>query len=153
MRRHDKEITDQETIKQILMENTVCRIALCDNDTPYIVPMNYGFDEINIYLHCAKEGKKLDIIKENSRVCFEVTDSAETVTSDKACGYGTRYRCVIGQGRIALVDSAEEKIQALNIIMKQHTGKADWDYDPSVVEKITVLKITAESITGKISGF
>ncbi|MDA3899819.1 MAG: pyridoxamine 5'-phosphate oxidase family protein [Spirochaetes bacterium] len=153
MRRRDKEITDQKIINQILKSNTVCRIALCDNGTPYIVPMNYGFDEGNIYLHCAKEGKKIEIIEANNRVCFEVTDSVETVTSDKACGFGTRYRSVIGQGRVDHLTLTEEKIKVLNTIMKQHTGKSDWDFDSAVVDKITVLKITTESITGKISGF
>ncbi len=152
MRRNDKQIEDRDILHDILQGNSVCRIALADNNIPYIIPMNYGYHEQKIYLHSAKEGRKIDIIKKNNTVCFEITDSVEIVASDTACGYGTKYRSVIGHGKAVAVTANDKKIEALKIIMKQHTGSADWDFKESVIDKICVFEIIIESITGKKSG-
>lgn len=58
MRRSDKEIKDKNIIQWILKEAQVCRIALCNDNKPYIIPMNFGFKDNYIYLHSAAEGKK-----------------------------------------------------------------------------------------------
>ena len=152
MRRKDKQIEDQDVIHDILQCNTVCRIALSDGNMPYVIPMNYGYHEQKIYLHSAKEGRKIDIIKKNNAVCFEITDSIEMVTSDTACGYSTKYRSVIGHGKAFPVTDTDKKVEALKIIMKQHTGSVDWDFKESILDKICVFEISIESITGKQSG-
>jgi len=152
MRRKDKEITNPNLITEIIKANYICRIALSDKNQPYIIPMNYGYKTNSIYLHCAKKGKKIDIINKNSKVCFEITDSIEIVTADKACGYGTRFRSVIGFGKIKQIDDTAEKAEALKIIMNQHTGSTDWNIKESSADKLGILKIKIELVTGKISG-
>jgi len=74
MRRKDREITDPKEIEEILANNIICRIAFSDGKNPYIVAMNYGYQKNKIFLHSAKEGKKIKIIKDNNQVCFEITD-------------------------------------------------------------------------------
>ncbi len=152
MRRKDKEITNPELITEIIENNFICRIALSENNQPYIIPMNYGYRINTIYLHCAPKGKKLDIISKNSRVCFEITDSIEIVKAEKACGYGTRFRSVIGFGTIMQINDPAQKAEALRIIMKQHSGKEDWDITEYSADKLGILEIKIESVTGKISG-
>lgn len=152
MRRKEKEITIHTEIADILMSNTICRIALSDDDAPYIVPMNYGYRDNTLYLHSAREGRKIDIIRKNNRVCFEISDSIEPVKSEIACKFSTRYRSVIGFGEIFHIDGKKEKNAALQIIMEQHTGSRDWDFDPAMLEKIAVLEIRISSLTGKKSG-
>lgn len=152
MRRKEKQITDQNLLLEILRNNTICRVALSDNNNPYIIPMNYGYDNNKIYLHSAKEGKKIDIIQRNNSVCFEITDSIEIVESESACDFGTKYRSVIGFGKIFLIIENEKKREALEIIMQQHTQKNGWNFDESILDKIVVLVIKIESITGKKSG-
>ncbi len=151
MRRAEKEITDRKEIERILENNTLCRIALSDNDMPYLVPMNYGYENNTLYLHCAPAGKKMDIIKTNNRVCFEVTESSELKRAEKACSFGTRYRSVIGFGSIVSVVQREEKKKALRIIMRQHTGSPSWDFEKEAVDRTVVLKIAIETISGKKS--
>ncbi len=151
MRRKEKQITDQDIVLEILSDNVICRIAFSDNNCPYLVPMNYGYFNNALYLHSASEGQKIDIIHRNNKVCFEITDSIKIIESEKACGYGTAYRSVIGFGRIFKVLDREEKKDALNRIMKQHTNKGDWSFDDSAVDMVTMLKIQIESITGKES--
>jgi len=152
MRRKEKEITDHTEITDILMSNTICRIALSDDTAPYIVPMNYGYRDNSLYLHSSRQGKKIDIIRKNNRVCFEITDSVEIAESDRACKFGTRYRSVIGFGEIFHIEGQKDKSAALQIIMEQHTGTREWNFDAGMVEKIAVLEIRISSITGKKSG-
>ena len=71
MRRSDREIADKSEIIRIIEKCDVCRLALSQNNAPYIVPMSFGYEyadnKLTIYFHCAKEGRKLDIIRENPR--------------------------------------------------------------------------------------
>lgn len=102
-------------------------------------------------MHSAGEGRKLDIIRNNNRVCFEITDSISIEPSEKACGFSTRYRSVIGVGRINLINDPDKKTEALNAIMFQHTKKDSWSYNQSQVSKIIIMEIEIESLTGKKS--
>ena len=152
MRRSEKQITDQKELNEILLKNYICRIALSDNNTPYIIPVNYGYDENNIFIHSAKEGYKLDIIEKNNKVCFEVTDSIDILAAGSACTFGTKYRSVIGFGKIKIVRNTDEKISALRTIMHQHTQNNLWDFNKISLSKIVILEIEIESLTGKKSG-
>ena len=70
MRRKDKEIIDKELIEEILERNRICRIGFVDGERPYIIPMNYGYKDNNLYVHSALEGKKIDILNINNNVTF-----------------------------------------------------------------------------------
>ena len=152
MRRKDKEIKDPEIIRDILEGNTVCRIALSYKDEPYVIPMNYGYNGKNIYLHCAPEGRKMDILKKNNRICFEITDSIKLKSAEKACNFSTLYRSVIGFGSAAEVFEPDEKITGLEIIMQQQTGRNGWNFTGNDIKNIAVLKIEIDSISGKGNG-
>lgn len=152
MRRNDKKITDPEEIQKVLENNQLCRIALSDGDNPYVLPVNFGYRDNRLFIHSATEGKKLDIIKRNNKVCFEISDSISSITTEKACGFGTRYRSVIGTGRIKIVTDYRKKIQGLDAIMYQHSKKNGWTYKESEVKKMVILEIEIESLSGKKSG-
>ena len=68
MRKANREIIDKSAIRAIMEEALVCRLGLCDDATPYVVPMNFGLGENCLFLHCAAEGRKLDILRRNDRV-------------------------------------------------------------------------------------
>lgn len=152
MRRQDKEITDPEIIDSVLREARVCRIALCDGGTPYIVPLSFGHDDGYIYLHCAPEGRKIDILKVNPRVCFELATDYEVLPAETACRFTMRYRSVIGYGVATFVEETQGKIRALHCIMRHYTGR-DFTFTPKEVEGIAVIRIAIEEISGKQSGF
>ncbi len=151
MRKREKEITNRDEIERILAENTVCRIALADDEMPYLVPMNYGYAENTIYLHSSPSGKKMEIIKRNNRVCFEVTDSVELKTAKRACSFSTCYRSVIGFGRVFPIIPKDQKAKALRILMRQHTGKDSWAFTESALDTVTVMEIRIETMHGKMS--
>lgn len=153
MRRKDKEITDFKEIESIIKRNYICRIALANNNLPYIIPMNYGYKNKTLYFHSANDGTKLDIIKKNPNSCFEITEDITIVESEEACLFGTKYRSVVGRGTMKIIDEEKEKINGLNIIMEQHAHKGNWSFSEESLRKIIVLKLEIDEVYGKKSGY
>jgi len=151
MRRQDKEIKDIAGIEDILGRATVCRLALCEDNRPYVVPLCFGYKDNTLYFHCAGQGKKFDILRKNDNVCFEVDINHELVKADQVCDWGMKYKSVIGFGKAVFVEDAEQKRKALDIIMQQYS-ETTFEYPAKVIEKIVVIKVEIESMTGKQSG-
>jgi nitroimidazol reductase NimA-like FMN-containing flavoprotein (pyridoxamine 5'-phosphate oxidase superfamily) len=155
MRRNDKEIKDKDTIEWIIKEALICRIALCDNNKPYIVPMNFGFKDKCLYLHSANEGQKIDILGKNRNICFEVDIETELVKSENACNWGMKYYSIIGFGEANIIEEMSEKKKALGIIMQKYSenNTSSFEYSQSELDKIFVIKIKITEMTGKKSGY
>jgi nitroimidazol reductase NimA-like FMN-containing flavoprotein (pyridoxamine 5'-phosphate oxidase superfamily) len=152
MRRKQNEIKDKGVIENILSKSEVCRIAIMDGDKPYIVPLNYGYYNNAIYVHSAPLGKKIDLLKINNKVCFEIEYLAEIIKRELPCDWGTKYRSVIGYGTVEIITDFDEKKKGLDIIMA-HYGKPDNNvYKEKEVDFIVILKINIEEITGKQLG-
>lgn len=157
MRRSDREVTGLANILAILDKCDAMRIGLCDDNKPYIVPMNFAYEtangEVFIYLHCASKGRKLDIIAKNNNVCFETDCSYKTLKAEKACDWSAEYQSVIGEGNIAVLADEVQKISALNLLMKRHGFEGTPDYSQRDLVAVTVLRITVREITGKSKGY
>ncbi len=151
MRRNEKEIKDKEIIKEILIKSNICRIALHDEEFPYIIPMNFGYFKNTLYFHCAKEGKKIDLIKKNNKVGFEIEQSHEILKDKKSCKWTTKYRSIIGFGKIAIINDFNEKVRGLDILMTHH-GKKENIYNEKAVNSVVILKLKIEGLTSKQSG-
>jgi nitroimidazol reductase NimA-like FMN-containing flavoprotein (pyridoxamine 5'-phosphate oxidase superfamily) len=149
MRKAERELKDPIDLLAIMKEALVCRIGLSDNGTPYVVPMNFGLGENCLYLHCAAEGRKLDIIRRNDRVCFEIDLLREVKRAETPCGWGARYESVIGFGRAVVVDDAAEKRNGIDSIMNHYGAQVPFFYPDETLAKTTVIRIDIESITGK----
>lgn len=151
MRRGDKEITDRAEIEKIIAEAPVCRIGLCDGETPYIVPMSFGYRDGCLYLHSAGEGRKIDLIRKNNRVCFEVETGVEAAPGVSPCKWSMKYRSAVGYGRAAILDDPRKKREALEIIFR-HYSDAAFDLPENAVQNLVLIKIPVDSLSGKISG-
>ncbi len=151
MRRIEKKITDKQIIEEILQYADICRIAIMDGSLPYIVPLNYGYKNGILYFHSAKDGRKIELLKKNNRVCFEVEDDFEILKDKKACKWGLKYRSVIGYGTVEFLENKDEKISGLDVLMGKY-GSTNNFYDDETLEKVYVLKLTIETMTGKQSG-
>jgi hypothetical protein len=152
MRKTEKEIKDIAAIEDILKRAFVCRLGLCDGNQPYIVPLCFGYKDNALFIHCAKEGKKLDIIRKNNNVCFEVDIDHEVVKGTSACKWSFKYKSVIGFGKAVLVEDIEAKRKALDVIMRQFSANT-FDYPQETIRKTTIIKVEIESMTGKQSGY
>jgi nitroimidazol reductase NimA-like FMN-containing flavoprotein (pyridoxamine 5'-phosphate oxidase superfamily) len=153
MRQKEKEITNIPEIEAIIQKAEVCRLGLAVDNTPYIVPLFFGYENNCLYIHCAKEGRKLDMIGQNNIVCFEMEVDTEITNRDKpACQWSSVYRSVIGYGSAFILEDFEEKKQALDVIMRHYSNKNSFEYKKKAVEEVAIIKIVVNHISGKQSG-
>ncbi len=159
MRRSDKEIKDPQILHEILNQSVVCRIALCDGEKPYLVPMNFAYSENRLYLHSATSGRKIDILKENNNICFQMDIKTQMVRSENPCNWGMKYLSVIGSGKAHLIDDLSGKKDALDIIMAKYSLKSLesdeklFEYSEKSLNNVLVIRVEVEEITGKKSGY
>ena len=152
MRRKDYKIEDPSEIMHILQKADVCRIAMCDNNVPYIVTMNFGFGKNgarSLYFHSACEGKKINILKKNNLVCFQADIEHEFFLHSTFCGCSMKYQSVVGMGRISFVTDVAEKIEALQAIMTHYTKKARHVFKEELVKRTLIMRLDIEEISGK----
>ena len=152
MRRGEKEIVDREQIDEIMNRANVCRIALCDDGAPYVVPVNFGYGGGCLYIHGAPEGTKLDIIRKNPKVAFEVDIDHALVVGEVPCLYTFNYRSVVGFGTAAILEGAEEKRKGMDLIIRHYIGSVPF-YPDDALERSAVVKIEISSMIGRKSGY
>jgi uncharacterized protein len=148
MRRREKQITDTKQMEQILAQAQVCRLAMVDKGHPYVVPLNFGYRDGALYFHSALEGRKMDVLRADSRVCFEVDEMVKMNKAAEACDWGVSFKSVIGTGTAHLLTSLEEKKESLDIIMAHYSDRS-FDYPLEMLEKTAVIKLTIDEMTGK----
>ena len=151
MRRAAQEIKDKRELEKLLKEQVICRLGMRDGDGVYVVPVDYGYEEGCLYVHTAVEGKKLDCLREDKRVCFEVDELRKTMTGDIACKWSSMYQSVIGQGEVEFAASDEEKRRGLDVIMKQHGFEGEPEYSDAHLKGTVVMKVVIKEMTGKRS--
>jgi nitroimidazol reductase NimA-like FMN-containing flavoprotein (pyridoxamine 5'-phosphate oxidase superfamily) len=157
MRRQDREITGFHNIMKVMRLCKVCHVAFFDEEYPYVVPMTFGMEvkdnnEVNIYFHGAKEGRKHDLIKKNNKVSFVMENTHGIVTGSRvgACECTMEFECVMGTGTIEYVPE-EEKFAALQTMLKQYEVKegSAYHFHHEVVPKIHVLRLRVNSLAAK----
>jgi nitroimidazol reductase NimA-like FMN-containing flavoprotein (pyridoxamine 5'-phosphate oxidase superfamily) len=151
MRGADKEIKDYQEIAAIMKKAIVCRISLVDGNCPYIVPVNFAVHENHLYFHSAMEGKKIDILRKNNKVCFEMDVSIEIIKDKDPCSWGMKYLSVIGFGQAFFIKKSNEKKKALDLLMEKYAGTDSFSYNETIFKKVLVIDVRIEKISGKKS--
>ena len=155
MRRKDREITEAAEIKRILDACKVCRLGFADEESVYIVPMNYGYcfedGRLILYFHGAKEGRKMDLVRKEPSVGIEMDCGHELVEGKLACQYSYHYASIIGRGKAAEVVEPEEKLKALGLIMKHQTGKEfdEFETNPKLEKAVAIIRVEVEKYSCK----
>jgi hypothetical protein len=152
MRRKEREITEDEIIKNIINRADVCRIAFAVENEPYIVTMNFGFVPVGngiLYFHCANEGRKLDMIRKNNHVCFQMDTDHKLYGGEKGCDWGMNFSSIVGYGDISIITDNDKKIEGLNVIMSHYGATGEIIYGENVLGRTTILKLEITGITGK----
>jgi nitroimidazol reductase NimA-like FMN-containing flavoprotein (pyridoxamine 5'-phosphate oxidase superfamily) len=152
MRRKEKEITDKSAIEAVIRKSLVCRLGLSEGDTPYVVPVCFGYQDGTIYVHGSLKGKKVDMLRKNPNVCFEFDINAKIVEAESACDWSINYQSVIGFGKASLVTDPDEKRKALEVIMRQYSDKA-FHFPENKLTVTGLIRIEITSMTGKQTGF
>ncbi len=148
MRRKELEITDRAAVDALLERALAIRIGMSVDDRPYVVPVAFGYDGACIYFHSAPEGKKIDMLRANPRVCFETDLDHELVAREGSCAWGMKYNSVIGFGAASFIEDTAEKKRALEIIMR-HYGGENAPIDPRSAAALAVVRIEIDILTGK----
>lgn len=158
MRRKDREITDAAEIDSILADADTCHLALMDGSRPYVVALNYGWErssdgKLTLYFHCAKQGKKLDLVDADDNTAFVIDTGHELVTGERPCEWSMNYRSVAGNGRIRRAKDEAERVKVLELLMKHYAGTeafaAMGSFDPKVLAMTEALVLECEEVTGK----
>lgn len=152
MRRNDREITDPNEIFDILRRCEVCHLAL-GGEYPYVLPLNFGFCHENgiltLYFHGASEGEKLDRIRRDPRAGFAAETNVRLRVSESPCGCTAGFESVIGFGAASVVTDPDEREKGLTLLLRHCGHEGNLDFDPRVLEKTTVFKLTADRFTAK----
>jgi hypothetical protein len=152
MRRKDREITEVSILELIISRSDVCRIAFAVDNHPYIVTLNYGYmggDHPCFYFHCAREGKKLEMLRKNNFVCFELDTDHELYEGENGCDWGMKFSSIVGYGKITEIEDSESGIRGLDCIMSHYSKKEKFSYDEKVLANTRILRLDIESMTGK----
>jgi nitroimidazol reductase NimA-like FMN-containing flavoprotein (pyridoxamine 5'-phosphate oxidase superfamily) len=116
LRRSDRAITDPGVLREMLASQKMMTLALCRDEVPYLVTLNYGYDRANdhLYFHCAGEGKKIDYLDANPNVWGQILEDRGYVVG--ACDHA--FRSVHFKGVVRWVEDIEEKRKALTIMIE-----------------------------------
>jgi len=152
MTKRERQVTDREEILKILDKCKILHLGLVDGDEPYVVPMNYGYvmegEQLTLYMHGATKGYKLDLMRKNPKVFFEMECDVQGFEGEIACQYGTVYQSIMGRGRAEIVEDVERKKEMLTLFMKSQTGR-DFTFTDIMVSAVTLVKIDVSEYTAK----
>jgi len=151
MRRSDKKIHNRKDLELIFHKAQVCRLGLCDEEVPYIVPVHFGYLDGCLYIHSASTGKKIDLLKKNPKVCFEIDIDYRIHDSTIPCDFSTSYQSIIGFGTATIVTNDKEKRHALEILIDHYASGKTYEFSKEKVKRVAIIKITIEHMTGKRS--
>lgn len=150
--RREREVTDLNEIRKILDKAMIVRIGLVDDGEAYVVPMNYGYTmedgKLTLWLHGALKGRKLDVIRKNPKVFFELDCDITPFEGDIACRYGITYASIMGRGTAVITEDSEEKKHGLSVLMKTQTVK-DFTFDDKMASIVSVIRIDVSDFTAK----
>ncbi len=154
MRRKDREITNLDEVIDILEHTDVIRLAMNNGDFPYIVPVNFCYElttnnQLIFYIHGAKVGTKVELLRQNPLLSFELDTGHQLITNEKACKYSFNYASVIGNGYATFIEEPTAKIAALKIMMNKFDPNKTFSFTEGDVRPISVIKIEVHAYTAK----
>lgn len=161
MRLKKREVKEREGLVQILEDCNVVRIGTIDEEGMFIVPVNYGYEikkaengeeRLFLYLHSAKEGRKAEAFEKNPNVAIEMDCDHKIIKGDYACAYSFAFRSIMGNGTIRNLESSEEKLHGLELLMQHMEPKAKLNFTQEMIDRVNVYCIEVNSFTGKRRG-
>ena len=148
-------LTNNKEIEEIIKKCQVCHVAMVDQEgKPYLIPMNFGFEEGVIYLHSSRVGKKIDILKNNPEVCIEFSTDYQLRYQNEnvACSWSMKYRSVLAYGKVTFIDDDAQKTKHLDLVMKNYTP-LEFKYNPPSLREVSCWKVIVERFEGRVFGY
>ncbi|NPV01502.1 MAG: pyridoxamine 5'-phosphate oxidase family protein [Brevinematales bacterium] len=148
MRRKDREIVSHAEMEGILARAEYGVLSLCDKGKPYGVAVNFGYTDNAVFIHCAPDGRKLDIIRDNPAAGFTAVGETKMIRAEKACDWSSFYESVFIEGRAVIVDDPSGKAAGLNAIMRKYSGR-EYEFGAGDLNGIVIIRIDIETMTAK----
>jgi len=145
MRLKKRECDDPSFFDEVFSKAQELFLALNSEDFPYLIPLNFSRSGSSIYVHCALEGRKLDLIRRDDRVSFSLIADVE-IDLPKATTY---YKSVCGTGRAVIVEDPAEKGLALDSIAERYNALCPRPAPQRNIERVGIIRIDILSLTGK----
>ena len=153
MRRQDREIKDPEKILSIIAACPYCHLGFSDQGKPYVVPVNFGYavedGRTVFYFHGAREGRKIDLIRDTGWACMQMEEGYQLHRADRACGHSAAFRSIIAEGPVSFVEDAEEKRRALSPVKAHAAGSENWEFPDAALNTVCVYRLEAQALTCK----
>ncbi|WP_291529855.1 pyridoxamine 5'-phosphate oxidase family protein [Bacteroides sp. UBA939] len=147
-------ITEKAEIEAIIRKCPYCMVGITDLEgNPYVIPMNFGYQDGTVYLHLGPNGSKVKMVEHHPRVCITFCEGHELVYihQQMACSYSMKSRSVMCRGNVRFIRDMDEKQRALNVIMKQYTNN-EFKYGEPAVRNVVIWEVKVESMTCKSFG-
>lgn len=148
MRRIKQLLSDEETIDILNARTSGVMGVIGDDGYPYTVPLSYTYDDGKLYIHCAKEGHKIDAINKNDKVTFSVIDKDDVVQET----FTTHFRSVSVFGRARILTDNAERLNALRSLVKKYSPDFIVEGEDEIKkswERVCLIEIKIEHMTGK----
>ena len=159
MRLVNREVKNPGQLRAIVDACQTVRIALADEEGPFIVPMSFGYDwadpegdgnpRLALWVHSAKEGRKADVFATEPRVAIEMDVQEGVITGTYACAYSYAYRSIMGMGTVHKIQGADMKRYGLSRIMAHLAPDAEPGFTDQALARCDIYCIDIESFTGK----
>ena len=140
-----------EEIEAVLEKAFVLRLGMCADNEPYVVPLSFAFRDGAIFIHSSPKGKKIETLRRNPRVCFEVDVDAgllQPMDPDDACRFGVRFSSVVGYGTARILEDPAEKSAGLKAVLSHYSDR-EYELPENKVAITAVIRIEVESMTGR----
>ena len=143
-------IEDRAQALEALNKAEVIHLALCDEDGPYSVPVNFAATQDVLYLHSGVKGRKFAALRVFPHISFSAVASMRPRQGETACKWGYSFESVIGSGRAMEVMDPAEKCAGLRLIMEKYAGPGEYAFDERVLEVTALFAIAIEQLTLRI---
>jgi nitroimidazol reductase NimA-like FMN-containing flavoprotein (pyridoxamine 5'-phosphate oxidase superfamily) len=139
-------------IEDVICQSKVCYVGMIDaQGFPYVLPMNFGYEDGVIYFHSAQEGGKIAAIEAHPNVCVAFCPEYEPAYrhEEVACSYHIKGRSVLCRGKVVFVEDYDAKVEALNILMKQYSDRT-FSYSAPAVRNVKIWKVAVTEATTRL---
>jgi nitroimidazol reductase NimA-like FMN-containing flavoprotein (pyridoxamine 5'-phosphate oxidase superfamily) len=151
----NRTLTFKPELEDIIRKCQFCNLSMVDEENkPYVIPMNFGYENDLVFLHGSRIGRKNDILRNNPYVCLSFSTDHELryVNEEVACSWSMKYRSVLVFGRVEFVEDPKEKVNGLNIIMANYSRR-EFSYNDPAVREVQVYKVVVEKMEGRAYGY
>ena len=153
-------VDDSAVIEEMLARVEYGTLALCEENHPYSLPINFVYHDGDIYFHGGHKGKKMHILQHNPKVAlsvvepFSIIDSFFSSKTGLACPATQFYKSIMIEGEIAFVTEHAHKVKVLSALMEKLQPKGGYKpldksaYDTSI-QATAIFKLTPKSMSAK----